>query len=125
MTTTDPTRCPFCDIIAGRAPGEVRREWPDAIALTPLNPVTPGHTLIIPKAHTPSFGADPTVSATAMRRAAEYAGGVTPANVITSQGREATQSVLHLHLHIIPRFEGDGMALPWHSGKRSRKDAQR
>lgn len=122
MTTPDPTPCPFCEIVAGRAPGELSQEWPDAIALVPLNPVTPGHTLIVPKAHITSFGDDPAVAATAMHRAAEYVGVDFPANVITSQGREATQSVWHLHLHVIPRFENDGLALPWHSGKRSRRD---
>ncbi|MEV7006240.1 HIT domain-containing protein [Streptosporangium sp. NPDC051022] len=39
---------------------------------------------------------------------------------MTSAGREATQSVFHLHLHIVPRQDGDGLALPWHSGKAAR-----
>jgi len=38
---------------------------------------------------------------------------VGPCNVITSVGREATQSVFHLHVHVVPRREGDGLALPW------------
>jgi histidine triad (HIT) family protein len=48
---------------------------------------------------------------TVMFRAAELA--VTPCNLITSAGRAATQSVMHLHLHLVPRLDGDGLALPW------------
>ena len=39
-------------------------------------------------------------------------------NLITSRGRAATQSVFHLHLHLVPRADNDGLALPWHSGKK-------
>ncbi|WP_328425979.1 HIT family protein [Streptomyces sp. NBC_00443] len=113
--------CPFCEIVVGRAPAALvvhRDYWSDAMAIVPLNPVTEGHTLIIPKAHVPDFAADPEVAAATMRRAAELVRWTPRAmNVITSRGREATQSVFHLHLHLVPRAEGDGLALPWYSGK--------
>lgn len=110
--------CPFCEILAGRAPANIAHEWDDAIALHPLGPVTPGHILIVPREHVADFGEVPDVSAATMRRAAEYIQGQEGAwNVITSRGRIATQSVWHLHLHLVPRRENDRLALPWHSGK--------
>ncbi|MEU3792212.1 HIT domain-containing protein [Streptomyces fructofermentans] len=107
-----PAPCVFCDIIAGRAPAEVVHEWDDVLAIVPLNPVTEGHLLVIPKVHVVDFGHDPRISAATMRRAAELAAEQW-CNVITSRGRVATQTVFHLHVHIVPRREGDGLALPW------------
>lgn len=110
--------CPFCEIIAGRATAKVWIEWKDAMAIIPLGPVVPGHILIIPKQHVADFTEDPKVSALTMQRAAELAAEIPkPMNLITSRGREATQSVFHLHLHLVPRAENDGLALPWYSGR--------
>lgn len=110
--------CPFCQIVAGTAPATIVREWDDAMAIVPLKPVTEGHTLVIPYAHVRDLTHVPSVTGAVMARAAEIA--IPPCNIITSAGREATQSVFHLHLHIVPRREDDGLALPWYSGKRSR-----
>lgn len=114
---TAKTDCVFCQIVAGDAPATVAANWPDAIAIRPLNPVTPGHVLVIPRAHTRSFIEDPVVSAVAMHRAAEFASlrgfpgeGV---NLITSAGEAATQTVFHLHVHLVPRDRDDRLSLPW------------
>lgn len=113
--------CPFCEIAAGRAPATIVREWPDALAIVPLNPVVDGHLLVIPRVHVADFTTAHYVSAVTMHRAAELAADIDqPMNLITSKGREATQSVFHLHLHLVPRSENDGLALPWYSGRRSR-----
>lgn len=109
--------CPFCEIVAGTAPATFVRRWPDAIAIVPLGPVVAGHVLVIPTAHVRDVAEDPIVSAAVMARAAEIA--VPPCNIITSAGAEATQSVWHLHLHVVPRAVDDGLALPWFSGRRS------
>jgi histidine triad (HIT) family protein len=112
--------CIFCEIVAGRAPATFVQKWDDAIAIVPLHPVVEGHTLVIPRDHVQDFGTDPDVSALTMYRASELAQGPQPMNVITSRGREATQSVFHLHLHLVPRTENDGLALPWFSGRRKK-----
>ncbi|MYR93075.1 HIT domain-containing protein [Streptomyces sp. SID4937] len=111
--------CPFCEINLGRAPATFVHEWSDAIAIVPLDPVVEGHTLVISKTHVTDFVTDPAVSASVMKRAAELAGDF-PAgamNLITSRGRAATQSVFHLHVHLVPRAENDGLALPWPTGR--------
>ena len=107
--------CPFCAIVAGLAPAVVVREWPDALAITPIAAVTDGHILVIPKTHVADVGVDPVISGATMRRAAELAAEYGACNIITSRGEPATQSVFHLHLHVLPRRDRDGLALPWTS----------
>jgi histidine triad (HIT) family protein len=106
--------CVFCAIVAGEAPSTVIREWPEVIAIVPRpRSVTPGHVLVIPREHVADVGTDPAVSALAMAAAAELVGALPAANVITSKGGAATQTVYHLHLHVVPRVDGDGLSLPW------------
>jgi len=110
--------CIFCAIARGEAPATVVHAWPEALAIVPLGPVVEGHTLVLPRVHVENFTDQPFVSAVTAMCAAELArdmGG--PMNLITSKGREATQSVFHLHLHLVPRKVDDGLALPWYSGK--------
>lgn len=110
--------CVFCNIIQGQASATTVREWDDALAIVPLNPVVEGHLLVIPKLHVVDAASDPEMSGQVMRRAAEIV--QRPANIITSLGIDATQSVFHLHLHVVPRAADDGIALPWYSGRRSK-----
>lgn len=102
--------CPFCVRIAA---GDVERRWPFAVAFTPLHPATPGHLLVVPTVHVETAAEDPQVAAVVMHHAAQVAAEVGDCNVITSVGHAATQSVRHLHLHVVPRRAGDGLALPW------------
>lgn len=114
--------CVFCAIIAGAAPASVIEKWDDAIAFVPLNPVTGGHTLVAPLVHVADFAENPAVTAATAARAAELALAYPglQCNLITSRGRAATQSVWHLHWHLVPRTENDGLALPWYSGRSRR-----
>lgn len=112
--------CVFCEIVADRASATVVHRWTDAIAIVPLGPVVDGHLLVIPTTHVRDALEDPTVTASTMRAAAEIAPH--PCNLITSAGREATQSVFHLHIHVVPRAVDDGLALPWYSGRLSKRD---
>ena len=105
--------CIFCKIISGQAQANILKSWNDAIAIVPLNPVVDGHVLIIPTKHVSDALENPTITAAAMKHASEFASG--QCNIITSIGEDATQSVFHLHIHIVPRSKGDGLLLPWSS----------
>src|SRR5215471_584927 len=120
-TTTAPQHavagCAFCSIAAGTAPAEVVRDWPDALAIRPRGGgVGPGHVLVIPRAHVADAGVDPVVTAAVMARAAELLAELPAANLITSRGSAATQTVFHLHAHVVPRVLEDGSLLPWSPG---------
>jgi histidine triad (HIT) family protein len=103
--------CIFCEIINGQSPAKILKIWDDAIAIVPLNPIVAGHVLIIPKKHVNNALDNPNITAITMLRAAEFASG--QCNIITSVGKDATQSVFHLHVHIVPRHKNDGLLLPW------------
>jgi histidine triad (HIT) family protein len=106
--------CVFCKIADYEAPADFVERWESGFAIRPLNPVTEGHILVIPNAHRVDFADDPEVTELVAYYAAELAdrlGG--DFNLITSKGPAATQTVAHLHMHLVPRREGDGLALPW------------
>lgn len=108
--------CVFCDIVNGEAPATFIYRWPAAIAIVPLTPVTPGHLLVIPRAHVPDSSVDPTLTGSTASYASDLARMVTndgDYNLIVNCGETASQTVAHLHWHIVPRREGDGLHLPW------------
>ncbi|MFJ7424116.1 HIT family protein [Streptomyces uncialis] len=105
--------CTFCAIVAGELPATVVREWDDTVAILPRGGCTEGHVLVIPRTHVADAGADPEVTARTMARAAELMAEHEDANIITSKGVHGTQTQFHLHVHVVPRVEGDGLALPW------------
>ena len=121
--------CPFCEIVAGRAPAEVVTESMACLEIVPLNPVVDGHTIVIPRRHVQDAYDDVWTTGAAARDAAWFASlrakgdpRYESVNLITSVGVPATQSVFHLHVHVVPRATNDGLALPWYSGKSRRKD---
>lgn len=102
--------CVFCEKIAD----ESLVTYGKAVVFTPLNPVTGGHLLVVPKTHVTKL-AHMTVEdkshlinaiALATSRLSEY-------NIINSCGSNATQTVPHLHFHVVPRRKDDGLQLPW------------
>lgn len=106
--------CVFCRIVAGVDTAQLVHEWADAVAIVPLLPVVPGHLLVLPATHVVDFAEDPLVTASVSLRAAQVAASLGGEwNLITSKGPAATQTVKHLHLHLVPRTRGDGLALPW------------
>jgi histidine triad (HIT) family protein len=102
--------CPFCDW-----DGPVLFEWGNAFVIEPLRPVTPGHALAVPRRHVPSADELAFVTGDVVAVAVLYARsvGLESYNLISSVGSPATQTVFHLHVHVVPRREGDGLALPW------------
>lgn len=106
--------CPFCDY-AGPSP--ILREYlgGDVIVIEPINPVVPGHVLVIPREHADDFTEGPDfILASTVTAARWYAAEMmADCNLITSKGEAATQTVGHLHVHLVPRQEGDGLMLPW------------
>jgi histidine triad (HIT) family protein len=105
--------CVFCAIAAGESAATIVRSWTHTIAIKPHGGVRPGHVLVIPRTHVANVGESPAVSAQTMACAAELAAELPDANVITSKGVAATQTVFHLHLHVVPRTTDDGLLLPW------------
>ncbi|MGO4634948.1 HIT family protein [Streptomyces sp. 2RAF24] len=117
--------CIFCAIAAREAPAVIVREWPDALAVRPRSGgVHPEHVFVLPRVHVEDAGADPEVTAAVIRRAAELMAEHPAANLITSKGSAATQSVFHLHVHVVPRQEDDGLPLPWTPQHTARAAAQ-
>jgi histidine triad (HIT) family protein len=99
--------CVFCEKFNKRPEG-------DHLVFEPLNPVVEGHLLVIHREHTDDFTENPIISGQLTERAslvAKIKGG--DYNLITSKGKNATQTVPHLHIHLIPRKENDGLLLPW------------
>lgn len=91
-----------------------------SVAFVPLDPVTPGHILVVPQRHFASPAGDPSAYGLASCDAARFAAEQPDDfNLIVSSGRDATQTVFHTHIHVVPRREGDGMHLPWTGQKRS------
>ncbi|MFJ2736101.1 HIT family protein [Streptomyces sp. NPDC087317] len=107
--------CPFCRIIHDGAPATIVHEWSDALAIVPRSGgCADGQLLVLPRNHVADFTTDPVVSATVQLRAAELAAQIGGQwNYLTSCGPDATQTVFHLHGHLVPRTASDGLALPW------------
>ncbi len=126
--TSGAPECVFCTIAAGRAEASVVHEDETAVAFMDLNPVTPGHLLVVPRTHVvgledldPATGAHVwTVGhglARALRRSRLRCEGV---NVLVCDGAAAFQTVFHFHLHVIPRYAGDGWTLEPDTEERER-----
>ncbi len=106
--------CVFCEIVQRDPKGQIERHTPHAVVFTPLSPVIPGHKLVVSRAHVGSALENAGVTADTIRDAVQYAAKYgDQMNLITSVGKDATQTVRHLHIHIVPRHAGDGLALPW------------
>jgi histidine triad (HIT) family protein len=110
--------CIFCAIIEGRAPAEVVFEDEETLAFMDINPANPGHTLVIPKRHVRNiYDLDEQTAAAVMRTAVRVAQAIRRAlqpdgmNLVQSNERAGGQDIFHFHMHLIPRWYGDGLRL--------------
>jgi histidine triad (HIT) family protein len=112
--------CLFCKIVAGEIPATRVREDERTVAFMDINPATRGHVLIVPREHATDLldvgEADLTACAVAAKELAARVTdklGADGVNLLNSCGREAWQTVFHFHVHVIPRYAGDPLRLPW------------
>ena len=112
--------CVFCKIVAGEIPSFKLFEDEATLAFMDINPANEGHALVIPKEHAPdlyavSDEALARTSVTAKRVAAALARTLNPdgLNIVQCNGAAAAQSVMHFHVHVLPRVTGDGLAMNW------------
>jgi len=107
--------CVFCAIAAGSAPSIRIHEDDDYLAILDIRPFTRGHTLVIPKRHSVDLTDTPASTLAGMlalgqriARATRISGlAATGNNLAINDGKSAMQSVFHIHLHVIPRRDGD------------------
>ncbi|MEK7879875.1 MAG: HIT family protein [candidate division NC10 bacterium] len=114
--------CVFCKIRDGQIPSVKLYEDQRTLAFMDINPLNPGHCLVVTKAHAATiFEADPADLHAAITAAKKVAAAVRSAmqadglNVLQANGAAAFQSVPHFHLHVIPRWTNDGKGLDWES----------
>ncbi len=112
--------CLFCKIVAGELPATVIDEDERTVAIMDINPATRGHALVLPREHYRDLldiGAQDlnAVAVAAQRLARRVKQGLRAdgVNLINSCGQAAWQTVFHFHVHVIPRYEGDPLRLPW------------
>lgn len=112
--------CIFCAIVAGELPASVIASDERAIAIMDINPATRGHALVIPRAHSQDIheiGAEDLAAVIALAQIvagrARDELGAEGVNLLNSAGRAAWQTVFHFHIHVIPRYSGDPLVLPW------------
>jgi histidine triad (HIT) family protein len=112
--------CLFCKIAAGEIPATRVREDERTIAFMDINPATRGHLLVIPREHAADLlevGADDLaaclMASKELARRLKEKLGADGVNLLNSCGRDAWQTVFHFHVHVIPRYAGDPLRLPW------------
>ncbi|HZA10537.1 HIT family protein [Mycobacterium sp.] len=110
--------CVFCEIVAGRAPAIRIFEDDDHLAILDIRPFTRGHTLVFPKAHTVDLTDTPAETCAQLVTIGHRIARATRAsglradgnNIVINDGKAAFQSVPHIHLHVVPRRDGDKMS---------------
>lgn len=104
--------CPFCHYTG---PSAIQGNYQRSFTIEPLNPVTSGHLLVIPKEHLTRrpWNPDRVGELVGLAMVEALIRELPAFNLIVSFGAAATQTIEHVHIHLVPRHEGDGLHLPW------------
>jgi histidine triad (HIT) family protein len=112
--------CVFCRIVARQIPATVVFEDEHTLAFMDIGQVNPGHVLVAVKKHAENlYALDDTQAGAVLRAAARIARAIRDAfgpeglSVYQANGKAAGQTVFHYHVHLLPRYAGDGMELTW------------
>ncbi|HEX9559712.1 MAG TPA: HIT family protein [Candidatus Dormibacteraeota bacterium] len=110
--------CVFCAIVRGESPSSLTHEDDTVIAFMDIQPITHGHMLVVPREHAVLMGdLNDTVAMRAFKVARRMAAlarqtlGASGVNLLVMDGEAAFQDVPHFHVHVIPRYPGDGFSL--------------
>lgn len=124
--------CIFCKIIAGDVPCHKLYEDGQVISFLDIGPLSEGHTLVIPKGHYETLDQVPPEvmenCAAVSQKLAEAVTATVPCggwNLLQNNGPVAGQAVPHVHFHIIPRNDGDGLGFRWPAGELDNATGQR
>src|SRR4051812_30540080 len=114
------SNCVFCRIVAKEIPATVVHEDEHTLAFMDIGQVNPGHVLVAVKKHADNiFALEEAQAAAVFRSAAKVSRAIRDAfapqglSVYQANGKAAGQTVFHLHIHLVPRYENDGMELTW------------
>lgn len=123
--------CIFCRIACGEIPSKTLYEDEQFRVILDLGPATKGHALILPKDHAANLYELPEETAAAVMKLAKkmalkmrdklHCDGL---NLVQNNGETAGQTVPHFHLHLIPRYKGDGQNINWVPGKPSQEELE-
>ena len=124
--------CIFCKIANGEIPASTVYEDDMFRVILDMSPATKGHALILPKKHMADiFEMDSETAEKVFVLTAKVAKGMKAAlncdglNIVQNNGEVAGQTVFHFHMHIIPRYEGDGQNINWVSGTSEAEERER
>ena len=122
MAEPDPN-CIFCKIVAGEVPATIVDEDERTVSFMDVNPATRGHALVVPRDHVPDIHEISGEELAACARSAQRLAGrmrdrldAAGVNLLNAAGPAAWQTVFHFHVHVIPRYDGDPLKLPWVPG---------
>lgn len=106
--------CIFCQIVAGQRPAHVVLDGPHALAFLDARPVFPGHSLVVPRDHHETLGDLPAplvgeLFADVQRLAVAVQQGLEAEGTFVAINNRVSQSVPHLHVHVVPRRRKDGL----------------
>ena len=124
--------CIFCKIANGLIPARKLYEDDDFCVILDLGPATKGHALILPKEHYRDIcELEETVAAKVLPLAGKIGKAMKKGlgchgfNLVQNNGEAAGQTVLHFHMHVIPRYEGGSKMVTWEPGKVSAEETER